>query len=264
MEKVLSPTRAIIQRQGDDPARHLQLYGHDLRSRRHRGRQEGARRIRLGHDRQPRPQRHLSGPQGMRGGAEGILRHRPRHGLLDRLPGQSRPDRRPSPARSDYIILDADSHASIYDGCALGNAEIVRFRHNNVEDLDKRLGRLPAEARQAGRARGRLFDARRHRAAEGDGRGRQEARRDGRWSTRRIGMGFFGAQRPRRVRGSRASRTRSISSSAPSPSRSARSAASVVSNHPKFEVLRLVCRPYVFTASLPPWWSPPPRPRSAS
>jgi 7-keto-8-aminopelargonate synthetase-like enzyme len=26
----------------------------------------------------------------------------------------------------------------------------------------------------------------------------------------------------------------------------------VVSNHPKFEILRLVCRPYVFTASLPP------------
>ncbi len=26
----------------------------------------------------------------------------------------------------------------------------------------------------------------------------------------------------------------------------------VVSNHPKFDVLRLVCRPYVFTASLPP------------
>ena len=26
----------------------------------------------------------------------------------------------------------------------------------------------------------------------------------------------------------------------------------IVSNHPKFEVLRLVCRPYVFTASLPP------------
>jgi selenocysteine lyase/cysteine desulfurase len=26
----------------------------------------------------------------------------------------------------------------------------------------------------------------------------------------------------------------------------------IVSNHPKFEVMRLVCRPYVFTASLPP------------
>src|SRR3546814_19441941 len=49
-------------------------------------------------------------------------------------------------AKGDYIILDADSHASIYDGCYLGNADIVRFRHNSVEDLDKRLGRLPAEA----------------------------------------------------------------------------------------------------------------------
>ncbi len=47
--------------------------------------------------------------------------------------------------KGEYIILDADSHASIYDGCALGNAEIVRFRHNSVEDLDKRLGRLPPE-----------------------------------------------------------------------------------------------------------------------
>ncbi|MDB5662095.1 MAG: 8-amino-7-oxononanoate synthase, partial [Sphingomonas bacterium] len=45
--------------------------------------------------------------------------------------------------KGEYIILDADSHASIYDGCWLGNAEIVRFRHNSVEDLDKRLGRLP-------------------------------------------------------------------------------------------------------------------------
>ena len=48
--------------------------------------------------------------------------------------------------RGDYVVLDADSHASIYDGCAMGNADIVRFRHNSVEDLDKRLGRLPVEA----------------------------------------------------------------------------------------------------------------------
>ena len=45
--------------------------------------------------------------------------------------------------KGEYVVLDADSHASIYDGCAQGNAEIVRFRHNNVEDLDRRLGRLP-------------------------------------------------------------------------------------------------------------------------
>ena len=47
--------------------------------------------------------------------------------------------------KGEYILLDADSHASIYDGCAMGNAEVVRFRHNSVEDLDKRLGRLPKE-----------------------------------------------------------------------------------------------------------------------
>ena len=43
--------------------------------------------------------------------------------------------------KDDYVILDIDSHASIYDGCALGNANIVTFRHNDVEALDKRLKR---------------------------------------------------------------------------------------------------------------------------
>jgi len=42
----------------------------------------------------------------------------------------------------EVILLDADCHASIYDGCRLGSAEIVRFRHNDAEDLEKRLGRL--------------------------------------------------------------------------------------------------------------------------
>lgn len=42
----------------------------------------------------------------------------------------------------DVILLDADSHASIYDGCRLGGAEVVRFRHNDPEDLEKRLRRL--------------------------------------------------------------------------------------------------------------------------
>ena len=42
----------------------------------------------------------------------------------------------------EVILLDADCHASIYDGCRLGSAEIIRFRHNDAADLDKRLGRL--------------------------------------------------------------------------------------------------------------------------
>jgi len=46
----------------------------------------------------------------------------------------------------DVILLDADSHASIYDGCRLGGAEVIRFRHNDVGDLEKRLARLGERA----------------------------------------------------------------------------------------------------------------------
>jgi 8-amino-7-oxononanoate synthase len=41
----------------------------------------------------------------------------------------------------DTIYLDADSHSSIYDGCTLSGAKLVRFRHNDASDLDKRLAR---------------------------------------------------------------------------------------------------------------------------
>lgn len=44
--------------------------------------------------------------------------------------------------KGDQIIIDADSHASIYDACRMGNAEVIRFRHNDPEDLAKRLKRL--------------------------------------------------------------------------------------------------------------------------
>ena len=43
---------------------------------------------------------------------------------------------------NDVIMIDADSHASIYDACKLSGAEVIRFRHNNAADLDKRLKRL--------------------------------------------------------------------------------------------------------------------------
>jgi 8-amino-7-oxononanoate synthase len=49
----------------------------------------------------------------------------------------------------DVILLDADCHASIYDGCRLGGAEMVRFRHNDPADLDRRLKRLGERARDA-------------------------------------------------------------------------------------------------------------------
>ena len=46
----------------------------------------------------------------------------------------------------DTILIDADSHASIYDGCKLSGADIVLFRHNNPDDLYKRLKRLGQRA----------------------------------------------------------------------------------------------------------------------
>ncbi|MGD1982470.1 MAG: pyridoxal phosphate-dependent aminotransferase family protein [Chromatiaceae bacterium] len=42
----------------------------------------------------------------------------------------------------DVILVDADSHASIYAGVQLSGAEIIRFKHSDAEDLAKRLRRL--------------------------------------------------------------------------------------------------------------------------
>lgn len=49
----------------------------------------------------------------------------------------------------DLILLDADSHASIYDGCRMSGADIIRFRHNNAADLEKRLRRLGERSKDA-------------------------------------------------------------------------------------------------------------------
>jgi 8-amino-7-oxononanoate synthase len=152
--------------------------------------------------------------------------------------------------KEDYIILDADSHASIYDGCALGNAQIVRFRHNSVEDLDKRLGRLPAEG-------GRLVVLEGVYSMLGDIAPLKEmvqvAKKHGAMVVvdEAHGMGFFGAN----GRGvfEEAGVEDQVDFVVGTFSKSVGTVGGfVVSNHPKFEVLRLVCRPYVFTASLPP------------
>lgn len=42
----------------------------------------------------------------------------------------------------DVLLIDAHCHASIYDGCKLSGAEVIRFRHNDIADLEKRLQRL--------------------------------------------------------------------------------------------------------------------------
>ncbi len=50
---------------------------------------------------------------------------------------------------NDVLLLDADSHASIYDGARLGGAETFRFKHNDADDLARRLRRLGPRAADA-------------------------------------------------------------------------------------------------------------------
>jgi 8-amino-7-oxononanoate synthase len=45
----------------------------------------------------------------------------------------------------DRILLDADCHASIYEGTRVSGAEVIRFRHNNPADLEKRLRRIEGQ-----------------------------------------------------------------------------------------------------------------------
>jgi 8-amino-7-oxononanoate synthase len=48
--------------------------------------------------------------------------------------------------KGDIVLLDADAHASLYDGCQMSGATIYRFRHNDTASLEKRLQRLGKEA----------------------------------------------------------------------------------------------------------------------
>ena len=152
--------------------------------------------------------------------------------------------------KGDYIILDADSHASIYDGCKQGYAEIVRFRHNSVEDLDKRLGRLPAEA-------GKLVVLEGVYSMLGDVAPLKEmvavAKKHGAMvlSDEAHSMGFFGPN-GRGVYEAQGCEG-DVDFIVGTFSKSVGTVGGFcVSNHPKFEAIRLACRAYIFTASLPP------------
>ena len=45
--------------------------------------------------------------------------------------------------RGDYVICDRENHASIYDGCKLSYGKMLRFRHNDMADLEKKLQSVP-------------------------------------------------------------------------------------------------------------------------
>ena len=41
--------------------------------------------------------------------------------------------------KQDYVIGDEWNHASIVDGCAFSGADFAVYRHNDMDDLERRL-----------------------------------------------------------------------------------------------------------------------------
>ncbi|MCP4421969.1 MAG: aminotransferase class I/II-fold pyridoxal phosphate-dependent enzyme [Chloroflexi bacterium] len=50
--------------------------------------------------------------------------------------------------RGDTVICDKLNHASIVDGCLLAMAKLVRFRHNDMDHLEKRLRKVKGNGRK--------------------------------------------------------------------------------------------------------------------
>jgi len=48
--------------------------------------------------------------------------------------------------KGDVVLLDSDAHASLYDGCRMSGADIYRFKHNDLQSLERRLTRLQDRA----------------------------------------------------------------------------------------------------------------------
>ena len=152
--------------------------------------------------------------------------------------------------KGDYIVLDIDSHASIWDGCKLGDAEVVPFKHNDLDAMEKRLKRIPDGA-------GKLVILEGVYSMLGDIAPLKDMIRIAKENGAMVlvdeahSMGFIGPN------GRGVAEDQGVLDDVDfvigTFSKSVGTVGGFcVSNHPKFEILRLVCRPYVFTASLPP------------
>jgi 8-amino-7-oxononanoate synthase len=45
--------------------------------------------------------------------------------------------------KNDVVLCDRENHASIFDGCRLSFGELYKYRHNDMEDLERQLQRVP-------------------------------------------------------------------------------------------------------------------------
>lgn len=152
----------------------------------------------------------------------------------------------------DCILIDADCHSSIYDGCRLSAATVVRFRHNDVADLDRRLKLLADrdfEARliliegiysmlgDRAPLAGIVEVKERHGACllMDEAHSLGVLGQTGRGLAEELNLG----DKVDFIVGTFSKSVGTVGGFC-------------VSNHPRFDILRLVSRPYVFSASLPP------------
>ncbi|WP_119458553.1 serine palmitoyltransferase [Rhodospirillaceae bacterium SYSU D60014] len=151
----------------------------------------------------------------------------------------------------DYLIIDADCHASIYDACRLGSATVIRFKHNDARDLDKRLQRL------AGTDGNKIIIVEGIYSMLGDQAPLAEIaavkRKHGAYLVvdEAHSMGVLGATGRGLVEEADVQSDVDFVVGTFSKSLGA-IGGFCVSSHPDFDVLRVACRPYMFTASLPP------------
>lgn len=153
--------------------------------------------------------------------------------------------------REDHLLIDADSHASIYDACKLSNAEVIRFRHNDPDDLAHRLRRLE------GRPGNCIVVIEGIYSMLGDSAPLREI------AAVKREMGATLIVDEAHSLGIRGKNGRGVCEDAGVESdvdfvvgTFSKSLGAIggfaVSDLPDFDLLRVVCRPYMFTASLPP------------
>ncbi|WP_411675567.1 serine palmitoyltransferase [Caulobacter segnis] len=151
----------------------------------------------------------------------------------------------------DFLLLDADSHASIYDACKQTQASAIRFKHNDPANLDARLRRLADEPGD------KLVVVEGIYSMLGDMAPLKAivevCRRHGAYLLvdEAHSMGVLGA------RGAGLAEQEGVLDQVDfivgTFSKSLGAVGGYcVSNHARFDLLRLACRPYMFTASLPP------------
>lgn len=151
----------------------------------------------------------------------------------------------------DFLLLDADSHASIYDACKQTQASAIRFKHNDAADLDRRLGRL------VGQPGNRLVVVEGIYSMLGDMAPLKAivevAKRHGAYvlvdeahSMGVLGERGCGLAEQEGLLGEVDFVVGTFSKSLGAVG------GYCVSNHEQFDILRVACRAYMFTASLPP------------